>query len=442
VAIIGRRTEKPVNWLATGLQHARRVGRLELREGTTQGPLASGFLLDGGQLTDEWAGLPLFMTAGHAVADRPGSQIFSVREAFVIFEGMFADESPDVTAQPVEVVAVSPVDHLDFALLLLDRWPGQIDEVKFAPKPPGLGELVYIFSYPQGGGLAVSLVDNEIVEPGDLTNAPHARYEDRIFYRAPTRPGASGAPVFNEFWEIIAIHLAGYPRIGNCGVLIQQVIEEARRQLNQKPAPPLGRRQVRSSESAMPVTPQERTSHPPAAPPPEVPAPTPAVQRSGGARYQSVFISYSRQDSTFANRLHTALESKGIRAWLDKYNILPGADVNDEIAKAVLQRDKVLLCCSRASLKDSWWVDRELNRVFDKEQRIQKRQGKKILALIPLDLDGYLFDEWEGGKADLVRARAAVDFKGWEDEAKFDGAFAELMRGLKKTPGRRRKSHS
>jgi TIR domain/Pentapeptide repeats (8 copies) len=71
-------------------------------------------------------------------------------------------------------------------------------------------------------------------------------------------------------------------------------------------------------------------------------------------RFSSCFISYAHSDKEFAARLHNALEAHGVQSWLDEKQILPGRDIYAEIDGAIRQCDKILLCCSEASL-NSWW---------------------------------------------------------------------------------------
>jgi hypothetical protein len=145
--------------------------------------------------------------------------------------------------------------------------------------------------------------------------------------------------------------------------------------------------------------------------------------------YYSCFISYSRRDFSFALRLHDALQGQGIRCWLDEKQILPGQDIYEEVDRGIRLWDKVLLCASKNSLT-SWWVDDEIGRVFDKEQKLMKERGEKVLALIPLNLDGYLF-EWKNAKAGQVKQRLAADFTGWEaDNAKFERECDRLAKAL------------
>ena len=95
-------------------------------------------------------------------------------------------------------------------------------------------------------------------------------------------------------------------------------------------------------------------------------------------QYYSCFISYSHEDKQFARRLHEVLQNHGIRCWLDEKQLLPGDDIYEQVDRGIQLWDKVLLCCSEASLT-SWWVDNEIGVALEKEQHLTKARGKRLI---------------------------------------------------------------
>ena len=112
-------------------------------------------------------------------------------------------------------------------------------------------------------------------------------------------------------------------------------------------------------------------------------------------------------------------------------------DIYAEVDKGIRTWDKVLLCASKDSL-NSGWVDREIDTAIEKEMRIRKERGKEVLAIIPLNLDGFLFD-WNGSHAAVIRKRLAADFTGWElDNKKFEDQLERVVKALRTDDGGRK----
>jgi hypothetical protein len=137
----------------------------------------------------------------------------------------------------------------------------------------------------------------------------------------------------------------------------------------------------------------------------------------------SCFISYSHADQSFARRLYSDLQERGVRCWFDVDDMKVGEPILDSVSRAIRKHDKLLLCCSSASLTSSW-VEDEVAMAFE----IERNENRRIL--IPLDLDGALAD-WTSGKAPRIRERLAADFRGWEsNEEIYDREFHRVVEAL------------
>jgi hypothetical protein len=94
--------------------------------------------------------------------------------------------------------------------------------------------------------------------------------------------------------------------------------------------------------------------------------------------------------------------------------------------------------CSQSAL-NSWWVEEELETAFKKERSMRKKRGEKVLVVIPLNLDGYIFD-WEGGHSAELTARLAPDFTGWEtNNTIFEKQIERVVLALRADHGVREK---
>src|SRR5688572_8445600 len=74
-------------------------------------------------------------------------------------------------------------------------------------------------------------------------------------------------------------------------------------------------------------------------------------------RRKSVFLSYSAADIANARRVHEALTSAGVRAWLDEREIKVGDDIPQAIDQGIAQSDYLAIILTQRSVASRWVRD-------------------------------------------------------------------------------------
>ncbi len=207
--LIGKSDLIGVNYLELGIAVSRTVGRIHARTATgrTRG-YGTGFMVSP----------RLLLTNNHVLG--------SAREAsnsWVEFNFQDDTEGRLVTSVifDLEPESFFLTDvRLDYSLvavgessrdgtgssLQLFGWNRLIEEQGKAI----VGEHVNIVQHPNGEPKQLALRENQIVD--ELENFLH--------YETDTAPGSSGSPVFNDQWEVIALHHSGVPKRDGRGRLL------------------------------------------------------------------------------------------------------------------------------------------------------------------------------------------------------------------------------
>ncbi|MEV5935115.1 endonuclease [Streptomyces sp. NPDC052079] len=199
--LIGRNNLTPVAFLEHGARAARSVGRI-----TISGP-------GGGHGTGFMVSPRLLLTNNHVLPSTEEASRSKV--AFGFQDGI--DGSPVVPAvfalEPLRffvtdraldysLVAVAPQsvqgeDLSSFGRLVLSEAEGKVV----------VGEFVNIIQHPRGEPKQIALRDNQIVDV----------LERFLHYESDTREGSSGSAVFNDQWEVVALHHSAVPKTDAAG---------------------------------------------------------------------------------------------------------------------------------------------------------------------------------------------------------------------------------
>ncbi len=89
---------------------------------------------------------------------------------------------------------------------------------------PAIGQLMNVIQHPDGRPKEIVLHQNEVT----------AVFPNVVHYRADTEPGSSGSPVFNNQWQLIALHHAGGKQapsgewLSNEGIRLDRIVADIR----------------------------------------------------------------------------------------------------------------------------------------------------------------------------------------------------------------------
>jgi len=194
--IIGTSDLMEINYLGLGLKSAQSVCRIQVRSETgIMLGMGTGFLVSPGLLLTNHHVLDSLEHSRRSLADFNFEDDINFMpkaiKTFALEPNRFFYTNADLD---FTLVAVRPQSGdgtvlTDFGFLKLIGESGKVL----------LSEFVSIIQHPDGATKRVCLRENQIVDlPGDF-----------IHYLTDTKPGSSGSPVFNDQWDVVALHHAG-----------------------------------------------------------------------------------------------------------------------------------------------------------------------------------------------------------------------------------------
>lgn len=194
--ILGKNDLMSVRYLELAVRIARTVGRVQVRgpDGTLRG-YGTGFLV-----------APRLLLTNNHVLDSAATAAAS-RVEFDFQEGIDGRLLSSIVVNFDPAAFFTTDKALDFALVALKG-----DLTKVAPFGwNGLsaeegkviaGEYVSIIQHPSGERKQIAIRENRIIDVLDSF----------LHYHTDTAPGSSGSPVFNDQWEVVALHHSGVPK--------------------------------------------------------------------------------------------------------------------------------------------------------------------------------------------------------------------------------------
>ncbi len=199
-----------INYLEKGSVASKSVCRVDINSALEREGYGTGFLIAPQILVTNNHVLPEVSYAAHSKIE------------FNYEYGVNDMPLPIITFRldPAKLFYTHP--ELDYTLVWIEKTAEDghtsIADFKFLHLNPSLGKtkegnFVSIIQHPDGKMKKVALRKNEV------TNLSLPKF---IRYTTDTKSGSSGAPVFNDKWEVVAVHHSGIPKYNVHGAILNQ----------------------------------------------------------------------------------------------------------------------------------------------------------------------------------------------------------------------------
>lgn len=196
-AVIGKDDTLPRRFFLQGERAARPVGRIvsQLDAGTTR--YATGLLVS----------QHLILTNNHVI-ESEGTALRSVMELgyYDLGANTFPPEHQAFRLQPDKFFHTN--ETLDYTLVGVENTNGSAETAEYgrvellaASGKALIGERVNIVQHAGGRPQVVSIRENLTIDV----------FDQWVHYTADTEPGSSGSAVFNDEWQLVALHHASAP---------------------------------------------------------------------------------------------------------------------------------------------------------------------------------------------------------------------------------------
>jgi len=211
-AVVGDNDMLPSRFLPLGTLAAQTVGRITVRNANGSGLYGTGSLV----------GTNIVMTNNHVLQSKDAA-------ANGVFELGYYDAAPGGSTPVPQTFQLQPDDlfftdeELDFTLVGVASDNGSASIASYGHLPliadsgkALVGEKLNIIQHAEGGPQQIAIRANMLVD----VLAPY------LHYQTDTAPGSSGSPVFNDDWQLVALHHAAVQtNTGGPGGIVNEGIQ-------------------------------------------------------------------------------------------------------------------------------------------------------------------------------------------------------------------------